>query len=61
MGILATTNTVSTVTDALNTALSGAGSDLLGVVGTIVPVVVPIMIGVAAVGLGIKIFKKFGK
>lgn len=61
MALLTGTNTVATVTGALETALSGAGSDLLGVVGTIVPVVVPIMIAVAAVALGIKIFKKFGK
>lgn len=49
---------VSTVTDALTTSLSSAGSDLLGVVAAVVPVVIPVMIAIAAIGIGIKIFKK---
>lgn len=52
------TNSVQTVTDALETALTNAGSDLLGVVATVVPVVIPVMIAIAAIGIGIKVFKK---
>lgn len=53
-----TVNTVSTVIDALTTGLSTAGSDLLGGIAAIVPVAVPVMIAVVAVGVGLKIFKK---
>lgn len=52
------TNTVSTVTDALTTALGSAGSDLLGVISAIVPVVIPVLIGITAIGIGIKVFRK---
>lgn len=52
------TNTVKTVTDALTTSLSSAGTDLLGVVSSVVPVVIPVMIAVTAIGIGLKIFKK---
>lgn len=52
------TNSVSTVTDAMTTSLSSAGSDMLGVIASVVPVVIPVMIGIAIVGIGIKIFKK---
>ncbi len=54
-------NNVSTVTDALKTAMSNAGSDLLGVLAAVVPVALPVMIGVAAIGIGIKVFKKVTK
>lgn len=52
------TNTVSTVTDAVTSGLSSAGSELLGVVAKVVPVVIPVMIGITAIGIGIKVFKK---
>lgn len=51
------TNTVSTVTEALTTSLQGAGSDLLGLVSSIVPVVIPVMIAIVAVRVGIRVFK----
>lgn len=54
----ATSNTVSTVTKALTDGLEGAGSDMLGVISSVVPVVIPVMIGVAVIGIGIKVFKK---
>lgn len=54
----AASNTVQTVTDALGDALSTAGSDMLGMISTMVPVVIPVMIGITAVGVGIKVFKK---
>lgn len=53
-----TTNSVSTVVDAMTTGLSTAGSDILGAIGSIVPVALPVMIGVVVVGVGIKIFKR---
>lgn len=53
-----TANTVQTVIDALTTGISSAGSDLLGAIASIVPVALPIMIAVVAIGVGIKIFKK---
>ena len=49
---------VAGVTEAIKTALTTAGTDLLGVVSNVVPIVIPVMIGIAAVGIGIKVFKK---
>lgn len=46
------------VVASLKTALTTAGTDLLGVVSDVVPIVIPVMIGIAAVGIGIKVFKK---
>ena len=46
------------VTQAIKTALTTAGNDLLGVVSDVVPIVIPVMIGIAAVGIGIRVFKK---
>lgn len=51
-------STVKTVTDALTNSLQSAGSDLLGVVSSIIPVVIPVMIAIAAIGIGLKVFKK---
>ena len=53
-----TVNTVSTVIDSLTSGLSTAGSDLLGGIASIVPVAVPVMIAIVAIGVGLKIFKK---
>lgn len=51
-------NTVNTVVESMTTGLSSAGSDILGAIGSIVPVALPVMIGVVVIGVGIKIFKK---
>lgn len=55
---LLTANTVTTVIDALTNGIQSAGSDLLGAIASIVPVALPVMIAVVAIGVGIKIFKK---
>ena len=49
---------VAGVTAALKTALTTAGNDLLTVVSDVVPIVIPVLIGIAAVGIGIKVFKR---
>ncbi len=49
---------VPAVTQALKTALTTAGNDLLGVVSDVVPIVIPVLIGITAVGIGIKVFKR---
>ena len=49
---------VAGVTQALKTALTTAGTDLLGVVSDVVPIVIPVLIGITAVGIGIKVFKR---
>ena len=51
-------SSVSTVVDSMTTGLSSAGSDILGAIGSIVPVALPVMIGIVVIGVGIKIFKK---
>lgn len=53
-----TTNTVETVINAMTNGLQSAGSDLLGAIASIVPVALPVMIAIVAVGVGIKIFRK---
>lgn len=53
-----TTNTVETVINAMTNGLQSAGSDLLGGIASIVPVALPVMIAIVAVGVGIKIFRK---
>lgn len=49
---------VAGVTGAIKTALTTAGNDLLGVVTDVVPIVIPVLIGITAVGIGIKVFKR---
>lgn len=49
---------VAAVTEALKTSLTTAGNDLLGVVTNVVPIVIPVLIGITAVGVGIKVFKR---
>lgn len=48
--------------EALTTALTGGltslASDMMGAIGSIVPIALPIMGGIAVVGIGIGIFKK---
>ena len=51
-------STVNTVVNAMTDGLSSAGSDILGAIGSIVPVALPVMIGVVVIGVGIKIYKK---
>lgn len=51
-------STVNTVVTAMTDGLSGAGSDILSAIGSIIPVALPVMIGVVVIGVGIKIFKK---
>lgn len=51
----------STVTTALSSALTTIASDMTGVVGTIIPIAVPVLGGILVVTLGIKAFKKFTK
>lgn len=49
------------VVSSLTTAVSGFATDALGAIGTIIPVVLPIMGAIVVVGIGIKVFKKFSK
>lgn len=49
---------VAGVTAALKTALTNAGNELLTVVSDVVPIVIPVLIGITAVSIGIKVFKR---
>lgn len=51
----------STVTTALSSALTTIASDMAGVVGSVIPIAVPVLGGIMVVTLGIKVFKKFTK
>ena len=44
--------------EALGTALTSAASEMTAMVGTIVPVAVPVVTAILVVTFGIKVFKK---
>lgn len=46
------------LTTALVTGLSDTADGMLGAIGSIVPIALPVMGGIAVVGIGITIFKK---
>lgn len=46
------------LTTALVTGFTNVATDMVNAIGSIVPVVLPVMAAVAVVGLGIKVFKK---
>lgn len=54
-----TPNTVSTVTDAMTAGLGSAGSDMLGAMASVIPVVIGVLIAYAIIQIGIKVFKMF--
>lgn len=49
---------VANVINQVSSGLTNAGNDLLGGVGTIAENALPVMAGILAVTLGIKIFRK---
>lgn len=55
------TASISTVTSSMTTAFTGFASDALSAIGSIVPVVLPIMGALVVVGIGVKVFKRFAK
>ena len=50
---------MAAITTALTTGFGTVATDLLGAIGAILPVVIPIFGGVALIMLGKKVFKKF--
>lgn len=54
----ATPNTVETVTNAMVTGLGDAGSDILGAMASIIPVVIGVMIAYAIIKVGAKVFTR---
>lgn len=46
------------LTTALVSGFTDIASDMLGAIGSIVPAALPVMGGVAVVGIGVGIFKK---
>lgn len=56
-----TPNTVSTVTDAMTAGLGNAGSDMLGAMASVIPVVIGVLIAYAIIQIGIRVFKMFTK
>lgn len=49
---------METLTTALTTGFGTVATDMMSAVGAIIPIALPVMGGIAVVGLGIKIFKK---
>lgn len=49
------------LTTALTTGLGTVATDMLGALGSIIPIAIPVMGGVAVVNIGIRLFKKIGK
>lgn len=48
----------STVSSALTTAFSGVVDDVLGLITSMLPVVLPILSAIMVITIGIKVFKK---
>lgn len=59
--LMTETSTISTLVSAMKTSFTSMTSDMLSGIGEIVPVVLPIVGGVAVVFLGIRLFKKLSK
>ncbi len=53
--------TISSITSSLTTAMTGYANDLMTALGSIAPIGLPIVGGIAVIVLGIKIFKKVTK
>lgn len=51
-------NNMETLTTALVTGFTNVTTDMVGAIGSIVPVALPVLAAITVVGLGIKIFKK---
>ena len=49
------------LTTALVTGLGGVADNMLGTIGSIVPVALPVMGGVAVLTIGLRTFRKVGK
>lgn len=52
-----TVTTIETVKSAVETALTGAGADMMDVLATIVPIALGVVVAILVVKKGIKIFK----
>lgn len=46
------------LTNSMTNAFTTGANDMLTVIGNLLPVVLPVMIAVAVIGVGIKVFKK---
>lgn len=53
-----TTATVQTIIDSMTGAFTTGSQQMMTAISSIVPVVLPVMIGMVVVGLGIRVFKK---
>lgn len=51
---------METLIESLTAGFSTTATSMLSAVGGIVPVMLPVVGGIAVVGLGVKIFKKLG-
>lgn len=49
------------IVSSLTTAITGFAGEAMGAIGSVVPVVLPIMGAMVVVGIGIAVFKKFTK
>lgn len=47
------------ITSAMTTGFSTAATDMLGAIGSILPVVIPVAAAMAVIGIGYKVFKRF--
>lgn len=49
---------METVTSGLTTGIANAATDMMGAIGDILPVALPVMAAIAVIGVGIKVFRK---
>ena len=50
---------ISSVVDGMTGALQTGANDVMGAIGDILPVVLPIAIAIVVITIGFKVFKKF--
>lgn len=50
--------TTSTIASALATSFTSMATDIMDTIGTVLPIILPILGAIAVIGVGIKVFKK---
>lgn len=48
----------TTIASALSTSFTAMATDIMDTIGTVLPIILPILGAIAVIGVGIKVFKK---
>ena len=61
MPVLAESNAMSTITSAMTTSFTSIVGDRMTTIGSILPIVLPVVGAVAVIFLGVRLFKRLAK